>query len=111
MCKRTLLATMVATSMAALPLPAMAQPQQGLVNVNVSDIEVQLEEVISRNNLSVQVPVDAIVQIPIGLAANVCGVAVGVLSAATGSAAACNARSENTNQGEATAIARALQRQ
>ncbi len=69
-----------------------------------------LDEIISKNNLNVQVPVGANVQVPIGLAANVCGVTVAVLAAA-GSAAECDAQTENTTQGEAMAIARALQRQ
>ncbi len=76
----------------------------------VSNIKVTLDDIISDNNLSVQVPVSAIVQVPIGLAANVCGTTVAVLSAA-GSAAECDAQVDNTTRGEAMAIARALQRQ
>jgi L-cysteine desulfidase len=90
--------------------PASAQ-QSGLVNVDVSNIRVTLDEIISRNNLSVQVPVGAVVQIPIGLAANVCGTTVAVLGQAGTDAAPCEATAENTNRGEAEAIARALQRQ
>ena len=108
--RRFMMAAAIATGCGALAVPASAQ-QEGLVNVNVSDIEVELEEIISRNNINVQVPVDAIVQIPIGLAANVCGTTVALLSGATGSGAACDANAENTNEGEAMAIARALQRQ
>jgi L-cysteine desulfidase len=108
--RRTILTAALALGAASISAPAAAQ-QSGLVNVNVSNIRVMLDEVISKNNLNVQVPVDAIVQIPIGLAANVCGTTVAVLGAAGTDAAPCNATTENTNQGEAQAIARALQRQ
>jgi hypothetical protein len=50
--------------------PAVAQQQSGLVNVNVSDIEVELERIISDNNISAQIPVNAIVSVPVGIAAN-----------------------------------------
>jgi hypothetical protein len=50
------------------------------VNVNVSDISVDLERVISENNLNVQVPVAAVVQVPVGIAANVCNVSAAVLA-------------------------------
>jgi hypothetical protein len=107
--RKILMAAGLAVGVASMGMPAAAQ-QNGLVNVDVSNIKVTLDDIISRNNLNVQVPVGAVVQVPIGLAANVCGVTVGVLSAA-GSAAQCTAKSENTTQGEAMAIARALQRQ
>ena len=81
------------------------------MNVNVSNIQVTLDEIISKNNLNVQVPVDAIVQVPIGLAANVCGTTVALLGQAGTNAAPCTATAENTNRGEAEAIARAIQRQ
>ena len=105
---RAMLATAVALGMSATP--ALAQAQNGLVNVNISDIQVQLEDIIADNNINVQVPLAANVQVPIALAANVCGTTVAVLAAA-GSAAECTADADNTNRGEAMAIARALQRQ
>lgn len=106
---RTILASAIAFGVTAAP--AAAQIQAGnLVSVNVSDITVELQDVIADNNINVQIPANAIVQVPIGLAANVCGTTVALLSAA-GSAAQCNADSENTTRGEAMAIARALQRQ
>jgi hypothetical protein len=46
-------------------VPASAQQQEGLINVNVSDIDVG---------------VIANVQVPVAIAANVCGVAVNVLA-------------------------------
>jgi hypothetical protein len=107
--RRVMLAAALTVGLASVGAPASAQ-QNGLVNVDVSNIKVTLDDIISRNNLSVQVPVNAIVQVPIGLAANVCGTTVAVLAAA-GSAAQCTAVADNTTQGEAMAIARALQRQ
>lgn len=107
--RKLIVTAALALGTASIGVPASAQ-QSGLVNVDVSNIKVTLDEIISRNNLSVQVPVSAVVQVPIGLAANVCGTTVAVLSVA-GSAAACDAKAENTTQGQAMAIARALQRQ
>jgi hypothetical protein len=60
---KTLAAVALALGMASAP--ALAQQQEGLINVNVSDVDVGL-------NVSVQAP--------IGIAANVCGVAVNVLA-------------------------------
>jgi L-cysteine desulfidase len=68
--RKMILSAAIALGAASVGAPASAQ-QSGLVNVNVSNIKVMLDEVISKNNLNVQVPVDAIVQVPIGLAANV----------------------------------------
>ena len=106
--RKIMIAAALASAISAAPVAA--QKQSGLVNVNVSDIDVMLREVISKNNIAAEIPVNAIVQVPIGLAANVCGTTVALLSAA-GSAAQCDAKADNTTKGEATAIARALQRQ
>ncbi|WP_294174568.1 hypothetical protein [uncultured Sphingomonas sp.] len=108
--RKFMLTAAIALGTASVGVPASAQ-QAGLVNVDVSNIRVNIEEVISRNNLAVEVPIAAVVQIPIALAANVCGTTVAVLSQAGTDAAPCTATAENTNRGEATAIARALQRQ
>lgn len=95
---------MIAAAVAAAATPAIAQNQSGLVNVNVSDIEVQLEEILSRNNVNVQVPAN--VQLPIGIAAQICNVNANVLAknrnqGCTGSVA---------NESTANAVARAIQR-
>lgn len=84
------LATATATS------PSIAQNldlSQGLVNVTVQDVSVLNNflndtQIAALNNLSVPVTV----QVPIGVAANVCGVSAAVLGKA-GSAAACDAKS------------------
>jgi hypothetical protein len=92
---KTLLATAAAAAMFAVPA-AFAQTQEGLVTVNVSNVANDI-----ARNLSIsveQVPVT--VQAPIGVAANVCGVAANVLGAQGGSAAQCDANqtSEALNQ-------------
>jgi hypothetical protein len=61
-------------------VPAAAQRQEGLVNVNVSDVDVG---------------VIANVQAPIGIAANVCGVAVNVLATQLPTGADCDADVES----------------
>ena len=93
MFKKAMMATALVVSSVALTAPAAAQPQQGLVNVNVTDIAVLNNflndtQIAALNNLNVPITVQA----PIGIAANVCGTTVAVLAAA-GSAAACNATS------------------
>jgi hypothetical protein len=59
----TFAAAAIAVGMASAP--ALAQQQEGLINVNVSDVDVG---------------VIANVQVPVAIAANVCGVAVNVLA-------------------------------
>lgn len=107
MYKRTLAAIAALTAIAA---PAAAQ-QNGLVNVNVSDIRVDLEDVIADNNIGVQIPINAIVQVPIGIAANVCNISAAVLAKQAADAAPCNATSETATRAEMNTLARSLQRQ
>jgi hypothetical protein len=101
----------LAAGAAMMSAPAVAQQQSGLVNVNVSDIEVELERIISDNNISAQIPVNAIVSVPVGIAANVCNVSAAVLAQQAADAAPCNATSETASQNEIASLARALQRQ
>src|SRR5438046_2698114 len=78
----------------ALLLPVLAFAQQaGVVNVNISDIRADIAKNI---NVDVsQVPVT--VQVPIDVAANVCGVAVNVLaSQAQQGTASCTAKSASS---------------
>ena len=79
-------AALVGATLAAAP--ASAQPQQGLVNVNITDVSL-------LNDLQVQAPIT--VQLPISAAANVCNVTVGVLAQdlADDGKAECNAVSSN----------------
>ncbi len=107
--KTALVTTIVAASMAVAPAPALAQ-QSGLVNVDISNIlnnnDVRIKEVLSRNNIGANV--NAIVQVPIGLAANVCNISV--LEARELGDTACQARSDVT-AGQAQALINAIQRQ
>ena len=93
---KTLFAATAAAGLAVAAVPASAQ-QNGLVNVTITDIDILRNSLNNNdvrvlnnllNNNAVSVPV--IVQVPIGIAANVCGTTVAVLAAA-GSGAACNA--------------------
>lgn len=110
MYKRILATTAVAASMGLLSFPVTAQVQAGLVNVNVSDVSVELEDVIADNNINVQIPVGAIVQVPIGIAANVCNISAAVLAKQAAGAAPCNATSTTASRAELTTLARSLQR-
>ena len=111
MCKRILAASAVAASLAIVASPALGQAQNGLVNVNVSDVTVVLEDIISDNNINAQIPVNAIVQVPVGIAANVCNVSAAVLAQQAADAAPCNATNETANRAELTQLVRAMQRQ
>lgn len=92
--------------------PAAGQ-QSGLVNVDVRNVlnNLTIKDVLSHNNVQASAlnGVAANVQVPIGLAANVCGTTVAVLSAA-GSGAACTASSDNMTQGQARALANSILR-
>src|SRR3982750_3412925 len=85
-----------AAPVAAVAPPALAQVNtgsgNGLVAVNVQNVDIlknflNNDQIAALNNL--QVPVT--VQVPVGVAANVCGVSAAVLGRA-GSAAACDAK-------------------
>ena len=101
----------IAATAALFASPAIAQQQGGLVNVNVSDISVDLERVISDNNINAQIPVGAVVQVPIGIAANVCNVSAAVLARQAADAAPCDATNETASDAELASVARAMQRQ
>ena len=110
---RTLMIAAAALAATATPSFAQVNNQGGLVNVDVSNVlnNVTIKDVVSKNNIPVNVlnGVAANVQVPIGLAANVCGTTVAALSQA-GSAAKCTAHSENMTQGQARALANSILR-
>lgn len=62
-------------ALAAIATPAAAQ-QSGLVNVDVSNVLNNLDLDLANNSLN-----NNTVQVPIGIAANVCGVTANVLAA------------------------------
>ena len=93
-----------AAAVAAAASPAFAQTQNGLVNVNLSDIQVQLQDILSHNNVNVQVP--ASVQLPIGIAAKICNVNVAALAQQKGDQ---TCPGSVANESTANAVARAVQ--
>lgn len=101
----------IAAGAVLISAPAFAQQQGGLVNVNVSDIDVELTRIISDNNITAQIPVNAIVSVPIGIAANVCNVSAAVLAQQAAGAAPCDATNETASRNEIASLARAMQRQ
>lgn len=101
----------IAAGAVLISTPALAQRQSGLVNVNVSDIDVDLRRIISDNNITAQIPVNAIVAVPIGIAANVCNVSAAVLAQQAAGAAPCDATNETATDNEIASLARVLQRQ
>jgi len=92
MVKHLLVAAAFTLASARVAAPALAQ-QSGLVNVNVSDVSILNNflngaQIAALNNLSLPITV----QVPIGVAANVCGVSAAVLGHAAGGAT-CDATS------------------
>ena len=110
--RKLFLTAALGASAIVMAAPAAGQ-QSGLVNVDVRNVlnNLTIKDVISKNNVQANVlnGVAANVQVPIGLAANVCGTTVAVLSAA-GSGAACEAKSENMTAGTARALANSILR-
>ena len=105
---KTLFASAVAVGLALTTVPATAQ-QSGLVNVTVSNVDILrnslnkndvdvLNNLINDNQIAIlngtQLAVPVVLQVPIGIAANVCGTTVAVLAAAA-SPAACNAENSS----------------
>ena len=107
MLRKTIFAATAAVCAAGLTVPAAAQ-QNGLVNVSVTDLTIlnnflnnaeilRLTNVLNNNTLQVQVP--------IGIAANICNVSAAVLGRSGSSAGKCTATSGSA------ALARAVRKQ
>lgn len=102
MLKSSAIVAAVAASLSVASAPAVAQQQNGLVNVNLGDVTVQLQNLLNNNQISIP----ATVQVPIGIAANVCGVTVAALvQRVKGGNNSCDARTANA------ALARIVSRQ
>lgn len=87
---------MIAAAAAALSAtPVLAQTQQGLVNVAIEDINI-IRNALNNNDVNVAVPVN--VQVPIGVAANVCGISVLAIREQNNT---CTARNASTALGQA----------
>lgn len=80
-----------AAALAALAAPAAAQ-QSGLVNVDVSNVLNNLDLDLLNNSLN-----NNTVQVPIGIAANVCGVDANVLAAQRKSDSPATCMATNTS--------------
>ncbi len=86
----------------AFSTPASAQ-QAGLVNVDISDVMVQIAEDIDVNVDVIEDSLnDNVVQVPVGIAANVCGVDANVLA---------QQQQDGTAECEATSTSQALNQQ
>ena len=108
MISKVLVAAAVATSGIAFPAHLAAQGQNllnqqgGLVNVNVGNVEI-LDGLLTNAEIDVlrnaQIPIT--VQLPINVAANVCGVAVNVLARGGPSRNSCDATNGSTELAQA----------
>jgi hypothetical protein len=88
------LAAVLAIASAGLVPPVLAAQQEGVVNVNIENVANEIAK-----NLSVdvsQVPVN--VQVPVGVAANVCDVDANVLASQKQGDQAANCTAKSTNQ-------------
>ena len=94
--RNLMMAGALALGTATMASPAAAQVQNGLANVTVGDVilrDILTDvEITALNDLDVLNDNQIQVQVPIGIAANVCGVSAAVLGKA-GTAAACEAKS------------------
>ena len=94
--KKLMLAVPFAMAL-AFSTPASAQQQEGLVTVNVSDNEI-------LNELQLSAPID--VQVPIGIAANVCGIDANVIAEQRKDDESWSCEAENTSQAFANLVSR-----
>lgn len=106
-----MIAAALATGLSAAPVAA--QQQSGLVNVVLlEDVDVRLNNIANNNNVNLQVPVTANIQVPIGIAAALCDVNANVLAQQTrGPGGTCTATNETASDAELLTAARSLQRQ
>jgi len=105
MLKKTALVAALALGSMSLSVPATAQltQQRGLVNVTIEDVSILNNflndtQIAALNNLNVPITV----QVPIGVAANVCNISAAVLGAA-GSAGKCDAKAGSNALAKAVA--------
>jgi hypothetical protein len=90
-----MIAAALGTAAVAVPAAAQLNTSQGLVTVTVQDVSIlnnflNNDQIAALNNLSIPISV----QVPVGVAANVCGVNANVLASQKGAGAAtCAAKS------------------
>ena len=87
---------MIAAALATAATPALAQVNlsQGLVDVTIQDVSIlnnflNSAQISALNNVSAPITV----QVPVGIAANVCGVSAAVLGKSGGGSPTCTAKS------------------
>ncbi len=102
--RKIMITAALALGTVSIATPAMSQVLTGgLINVTVpiSDVNI-LNDSLNKNQIAAlnNISVPVIVQVPVAVAANVCGTTVAVLSAA-GSGGACTATSGNRTLGQA----------
>ena len=100
--RKIMMAAALTLTSAAIAAPASAQVLTGgLINVTVTDVSI-LNDSLNKNQIAAlnNVSVPIVAQVPVAVAANVCGTTVAVLSAA-GSGGACTAKSGNKTLGQA----------
>ena len=92
MFKRTL--TAAALVLATSSVAVSAAQQNGLVNITITDVTV-LQDFLNNAQIAalneIAVPIN--VQVPVAVAANICGISIAAVLAAAGSGAICNAES------------------
>ena len=92
--RKIMTAAAIAATMAAAPAFAQINTSQGLVTVTVQDVSIlnnflNHDQIAALNNLTVPVSV----QVPVGVAATVCGVSANVLAKQKAGGATCAAKS------------------
>jgi hypothetical protein len=102
--RKFMIAAAMAASVASIAAPAASQVVTGgLINVTVpiSDVNI-LNDSLNKNQIAALNNISApiVVQVPIAVAANVCGTTVALLSAA-GATGTCTATSGNRTLGQA----------
>lgn len=102
--RRLMIAAAMAAGAMSIATPAVSQVLTGgLINVTVPITDVNiLNDSLNKNQIAAlnNIAVPVVVQVPVAVAANVCGTTVALLSAA-GSGGACTATSGNRTLGQA----------
>ena len=102
--RKILFAAAALSAAAASPAVAQVNTSGGLVNVSVQNVDIlknflNNDQIAALNNVTLPITV----QVPVGVAANVCGVSAAVLGKAASDAAPCTAN--NGSKALAKAVA------
>ena len=92
--RKILIAAAVAAAAATAPAIAQVNTGSGLVAVNIQDVSIlnnflNNDQIAALNNVSAPITVN----VPVGIAANVCGVSAAVLGKSGGGSPTCTAKS------------------